>query len=140
MSPLLYLHYRATTSDPWIGLPLLTLSSPATPAGALPAAHTTIETGIEALPPNNCLFSSDLTPTQYDNYLALRITTPGLMKAEADILLQFLINYKNAALHEAKYPGYLTSDFVTATIGNIKLIGEHGSFQLSFRLASQISS
>lgn len=140
MNPILYLHYRALDTDPWLVSPPMTLSSPATPAGGLPIAKSNISSGLQALPPESCLFSTDLPPLALDNYIALSATTLGLVKIEADQLLTFLINYKNAALYEAKFAGFVAGDFVTATIGRIEQFGHHGAFQIRFRLASQISS
>ena len=140
MTPFVYLRYRATTGDPWTIVPPLILSSPPTPSGAIPVAKAEIETGVEFESAPNMLVSSDITPTALDNFLALKIETSSLIKSESDLLLAFLIAYKNAALHEAKYLGYLTSDFVTASIGRIRLTPKNGSFLVSFRLASQIST
>jgi hypothetical protein len=139
MTPFVYLRYRATTGDPWIVVPPLILSSPPTPTGAIPVARAEIETGVEFESASNMLVSSDITPTALDNFLALRIESSALINTESNLLLAFLIAYKSAPLHEAKYLGYLTSDFVTASIGRIRLAPKNGSFHVSFRLASQIS-
>ncbi|GEM_PF-2059600 len=137
----LYLHYRASTGAPWTNVPDLTSAFPAVPLGALPVQQVTIASEPASITPLCCANAWLPVPggSADDAGLILRVQcAPIPLPLEASVVT-FLINYKLAALHEAKFVRYGQGGFVDATLSLIEAKERHGMLLLSFRLAATLA-
>jgi hypothetical protein len=138
----LYLQYRASTSDPWTTVPDLTSAFPSVPVGALPIQSVTIASEPETVTPGFSESQGWLPVpggSAIDNYLILHAACPPIPLALEASIMTFLINYRSAAYHEAKYATYGQGGFITASISLIEAKERHGSLHLSFRLAAAMA-
>jgi hypothetical protein len=132
MHKLLYLRYRTSPAAPWITLPILSASFPSAPVDSLPVIDCVIATAPEVETPCGCPEGDAV-----DDHLTLRANTLPHVGSDRDTLMTFLVQYKLAALHEAKMEGFASS-FVTATLTHIKLKETSGAALISFRLATPL--
>jgi hypothetical protein len=135
----LYLQYRASTSDPWTGVPDLTSVFPGLAVGALPAQSITIASGPQTATKCGCPGDS-----ADDSYLILNASCPPMPLSLEESIITFLINYKTAAYHEAKYSpvtgaGFGQGGYITALMSLIEAKERNGTLHLSFRLAAAMS-
>ncbi|MDP4198307.1 MAG: hypothetical protein Q8922_04685 [Bacteroidota bacterium] len=130
----LYLRYRNSASDPWSTVPSLTGAFPGLAAGSMPISSTTLETAPQAVTPCGCPGAST-----EDSYLILRANCAPIPLASEASLLTFLMLYKTATYHEAKFTRYGQGGYVSASVSLIEAHEQNGMLQLCFRLAAAIS-
>jgi hypothetical protein len=137
----LYLQYRASTSDPWTSVPDLTTAFPTLPVSALPIQSVKITSEPETVTPGVSEFQSWLPvpDSTADDHLILRAVCPPIPLALEPSIMTFLINYRSAAYHQAKYATYGQGGFITASLSLIEAKERHGSLHLSFRLAAAMA-
>ena len=135
----LYLHYRATTSDPWTGVPSLTSAFPNLPSGALPAGAITIASEPQTVTPQCCDDGWLPFDSADDSYLILRVKLAPMPLTLATTVITFLMNYRLAALREAKYVRYGQGGYITAKISLLEVKEKNGLAHISFRLAAAMS-
>jgi hypothetical protein len=137
----LFLHYRASTSDPWTAVPDLTSAFPTLPVGALPMQSITISSEPESVTPLCCANAWLPVPggSADDSYLILHAACPPIPLALEASIVTFLINYKSAAYREAKYDRYGQGGYITAALSLIEAKERNGSLHLSFRLAAAMA-
>jgi len=137
----LFLHYRASTSDPWTAVPDLTSAFPTLPVGALPMQSITISSEPESVTPLCCSDAWLPVPggSADDAFLILRATSPPIPLALEASIVTFLINYKSAAYREVKYDRYGQGGYITAALSLIEAKERNGSLHLSFRLAAAMA-
>ena len=138
----LYLQYRASTSDPWTAVPDLTSAFPSLSVGALPIQSVKIASEPESVTPGVSEFQEWLpfpADSGADTYLILRASCPPIPLTMEASIMTFLINYRSAAYHQAKYTTYGQGGFITASLSLIEAKERHGSLHLSFRLAAAMA-
>ncbi|HEX5315451.1 MAG TPA: hypothetical protein VFX22_02275 [Candidatus Kapabacteria bacterium] len=137
----LYLQYRALSTDPWTQVPDLTSAFPTLPVGALPMQSITITSEPQSVTPLCCADAWLPVPSGSadDSFLILRAVSPPIPLALEASIVTFLINYKSAAYHEAKYDRYGLGGYITALLSLIEAKERHGSLHLSFRLAAAMA-
>jgi hypothetical protein len=134
MTPV-YLRHRASVSDPWTEPPSFATLYPTTPIGAMPATQITIESATEFETPCGC----PDTPATHD-HLALKVTMPPIPVALSAQFINFLFNYSQATLYEAKMSRYGAGTYKTTEISNIRSKETAGQAIISFRLATPIAT
>ena len=134
----LYLHYRTTTSDPWTAAPTLTSAFPSLTSGALPASSITIASEPQVVTPQCCEDGWLPDTSADDGYLALRVSLAPIPLALEATVITFLMNFRQAALHEAKYDRYGQGGYVSAKLSLIKSNEKNGMAYISFRLVAVI--
>jgi hypothetical protein len=135
----LYLHYRATTSDPWTAVPSLASAFPSLASGALPVQSVTIASEPEVVTPQCCEDGWLPDASADDSYLALRVKLVPIPLALAATVITFLMQYRDAALLEAKYIRYGQGGYVTAKLSLITAHEKNGMAYIAFRLAATMS-
>ncbi len=134
MSPL-YLRYRNVSTDPWTVPPSLVSSFPGLPAGALPLETMKLATGPQTQTPCGCSSSDPYVEDHYGMHSGLSAMPQSAMPAVATFLLQF----KQAAFHEAMHSLYGSGAFVSAELSQLAIRNEGGRSVVSFRVASNIT-
>src|SRR5687768_8788838 len=129
MSPL-YLRYKHNAGDPWTDVPSLSASVPGQAAGSLPLADFKLQTAPELETPCGC---PDGSAT--DDHYIMRPLIAGLPESAAPSVLTFLLNYKLASFHEAKYSLYGQGSFMTAPLTLLDVREQNGLVHIKFRLA-----
>jgi hypothetical protein len=137
----LYLHYRASTSDPWTAVPDLTSAFPSLPAGALPIQAISITSEPQSVTPgvNEAQGWLAVPGSTDDDHLILHASCPPIPIALEASIIGFLINFRTANYHEAKYATFGLGGYITASISLIKAEERHGSLHLKFRLAAAMA-
>jgi len=130
----LYLRYRNSPTDPWTTVPSVASAFPSLASGVLPAESVKLETAPQSVTPCGCPGTST-----DDSYLILRATCAPIPIALETTLLTFLMQYKSATYHEAKFIRYGQGGYVTATLSLIEATERNGMLTLSFRLAAALA-
>jgi hypothetical protein len=133
MTPL-YLRYRNATTDPWNVPPSLSSSVPGIASGAVPLDSMTLRSGPELLTPCGC---SSTDPYLEDHY-ALHAGLTALPQSVMPSIATYLLQYKEAAYHEAMHSLYADGGFVSAELSQLTIKNEGGRSAIEFRLAATI--
>jgi hypothetical protein len=134
MSPL-YLRYKNTIGDPWTDVPSLATVVPGQAAGSLPLADFKLQTASQLETPCGC---PDGSAT--DDHYIMRSLVAGLPESAATSIVTFLLNYKLASIHEAKYLLYGQDTFITADLTLLEAREQNGLVTIKFRLATPITN
>jgi hypothetical protein len=134
MAPL-YLRYKNNAGDPWTDAPPLASSVPGQAAGSLPLADFKLQTAPQTETPCGC---PDGSAT--DDHYIMRPLIAGLPETPAKSILTFLLNYKLAAFHEAKYSLYGQGNFMPAELTLLEAREQNGLVHIKFRLAVPIAN
>jgi hypothetical protein len=134
MSPL-YLRYKNNAGDPWTDVPSLSSVVPGQAAGSLPLANFKLQTAPQLETACGC---PDGSAT--DDHYIMRPLIAGLPESSAPSVLTFLLNYKLASFHEAKYILYGQGNFMTADLTLLEAREQNGLVNIKFRLAVPIAS
>jgi hypothetical protein len=134
MSPL-YLRYKNNAGDPWTDVPSLSAVVPGQAAGSLPLADFKLQTAPQLETPCGC---PDGSAT--DDHYIMRPLIAGLPESSAPSILTFLLNYKLASFHEAKYLLYGQGNFMTADLTLLEAREQNGLVTIKFRLAVPITN
>ncbi len=130
----IYLRYRNSPTDSWSCVPSVASAFPSFAAGAIPTSSIKLETAPQAVTPCGCpAGSSD------DSYLILRACCAPIPLSLESTLMIFLMRYKTATYHEAKFARYGQGGYVAATLSLIEAKEQDGMLHLSFRLAAAIA-
>ncbi len=138
----LSLRYSPAAAGTWTSVPDLTSAFPTVPVGALPIQSVAITSEPQAVTPFGCECDGWLPVpggSGDDGYLILRVTSPPIPLALESSLITFLINYKAAAFHQAKYDRYGQGGYITALASLIEAKERHGMLHLKFRLAASLA-
>lgn len=129
MAPI-YLRYKNNAGDPWTEVPSLTAAYPIQIAGSLPLANFRLQSAPQAETPCGCPDGSAA-----DDHYIMRPVIAGLPEDVGQSILTFLLNYKLASIHEAKYSLYGQGNFMSADLTQIDAREQNGLVQIRFRLA-----
>ena len=129
----IYLRYRNSPTDSWSSVPSVASAFPSSAAGAIPTSSIKLVTAPQAVTPCGCSGGST-----DDSYLILRARCAPIPIALETALMTFLMQYKTATYHEAKFARYGQGGYVTATLSLIEANEQSGMLELSFRLAAAI--
>ncbi len=132
MSPL-YLRYRNTPSDPWTEVPSLTSVIPSQAVGSLPLEKLSFATEPAMTSTCGC---SDASAN--DDHYILHAGIAALPQSASLPISAFLLAYKQATYHEAKYDRYGTGYYITSDLTLYKCKEESGMSRMSFRLGSPL--
>jgi len=134
MTPL-YLRYKNNVSDPWTDVPSLTSVVPGQATGSLPLANFKLQTAPQLETPCGC---PDGSAT--DDHYIMRPLIAGLPENTTPSILTFLLNYKLASFHEARYLLYGQDTFMTADLTLLEAREQNGLVTIKFRLATPITN
>lgn len=134
MAPL-YLRYKNNAGDPWTDVPSLTAALPGQATGSLPLADFKLQTAPQLETPCGC---PDGSAT--DDHYIMRPHIAGLPESSSLSILTFLLNYKLASFHEAKYLLYGQGSFMTADLTLLEAREQNGLVHIKFRLAVPLAS
>jgi hypothetical protein len=128
MNPL-YLRHRSSAIVSWVDAPDVTAVVPGQPAGSLPLEKLVLATEPGTIGTCGC---SD--PTAADDHYVMHAELLALPQSASLAVIQFLLDYKQDALHEAKLARYLDGSFQAADLTNLRVKEENGMSKISFRL------
>ena len=134
MTPL-YLRYKNNPGDPWTEAPSLTAVIPGQAAGSVPLANFKLQSAPQAETACGCPDGSAA-----DDHYIMRPMLAGLPEDEGRSVLTFLLNYKLAAIHEAKYSLYGQGNYMAADLSLLDAREQNGLVQIRFRLAVPLAS
>ena len=134
MAPL-YLRYKQNAGDPWTEAPSLAAVIPGQAAGSVPLADFKLQTAPQAETPCGC---PDGSAT--DDHYIMRPHLAGIPEDAAPAVLTFLLTYKLASFHEAKYSLYGQGNFMSAELTLLDAREQNGLVHIKFRLAVPIAS
>jgi hypothetical protein len=133
MKPI-YLRHRPNALAPWTLPPDLSAVFPGLPVGALPIDEIILATEPPIVTTCGC---SDTAAA--DDHYVLHGRLMQIPQQYSLAVIDFLLQYKNAPLHESKQERYLNNIFYPTDLANLRARESLGMTDITFRLLLPMS-